>query len=56
MMSQELELYLERKAICEVDGVPEEKAIEIAYEQVNPMLAHWMPDKIYKDLKRIGKL
>lgn len=56
-MSQEVELYLERKAICIVDGIPESEAIRTAYEQVKDRLAKdWMPDVIYRDLKSIGLL
>lgn len=55
-MSKELELYLERKAICMVDGLPEQQAIEIAFEQIKPMLKNWMPDIVFKDLKRIEKI
>ena len=55
-MSKELELYLERKAICMIDGeLSEEQAVEIAYEQIRPMIKNWMPDIIVKDLKRFGK-
>jgi hypothetical protein len=55
-MSGELEMYLERKFICMVEGVPEDEAIEIAYDQIKPILKNWMPDIVHKDLKRIGKL
>ena len=55
-MSQELELYLERKALCMIDGgLAEDQAVEIAYEQIRPMLTNWMPDVIFKDLKRFQK-
>jgi len=54
-MSPELELYLERKAICIVDGIAEEEAIRTAYEQVKDRLPkNYMPDAIYRDLKAIG--
>jgi hypothetical protein len=55
-MSGELEIYLERKSICMVEGVPEDQAIEIAHEQIKPLLKNWMPDIVHRDLKRIGKL
>ncbi len=55
VMSPELELYLERKAICIVDGIAEEEAIRTAYEQVKDRLPKtYMPDAIYRDLKAIG--
>ena len=54
--SRELELYLERKSICIVDGVPREQAIEIAFEQVKGSLkANQMPDRIAKDLQSVKK-
>lgn len=57
MMSPELELYLERKAICIVDGIAETEAIRIAFEQVKARLPkNYMPDLIYRDLKVIGLL
>ena len=54
--SRELELYLERKSICLVDGVRREQAIEIAFDQVKGSLKpNQMPDRIAKDLQSIGK-
>ena len=54
--SKELELYLERKSICIVDGVPREQAIEIAFDQVKGSLKpNQMQDKIAKDLQSIRK-
>ncbi len=54
--SRELELYLERKSICIVDGVPREQAIEIAFDQVKGSLKpNQMPDKIARDLQSVRK-
>jgi hypothetical protein len=54
--SSELELYLERKSICMVEGIPREQAIETAFEQVKGSLKpNQMPDKIAKDLHSIRK-
>ncbi len=54
--SRELELYLERKSICIIDGIPTHQAIETAFEQVRAMLKpNQMPDKIARDLQRIRK-
>jgi hypothetical protein len=51
--SGELLEYLERKAICMVEGATEEQAIEIAYEQIKGKLTAWVPDIIAKDIKRL---
>ena len=54
--SKELELYVERKSICMVEGIPRDQAIETAFEQVRAMLKpNQMPDKIAKDLQSIRK-
>ena len=54
-MSPELELYLERKAICLVDGIPEPQAVATAWKQVKPMLeGKPMLWEIFKDLKAHG--
>ena len=37
-MSKELELYLERKAICMESGVTEREAVQIAWDQVRELL------------------
>jgi hypothetical protein len=54
--SRELELYLERKSICIVDGVPMDQAVEIAFDQVKGSLKpNQMPDRIAKDLQSVRK-
>jgi hypothetical protein len=57
MNSPELDVYLERKAICVVDGLQtEEAAIRIAWDQVKSAFVgkNSMPWLIMKDLQSIG--
>ena len=57
MISQELEEYLERKAICTVDGgLTEEESIPVAWAQVRERLKgkNGLPWLIVKDLKSVG--
>ena len=57
MNSPELEKYLERKAICVVDGMQtEEVAIRVAWDQVKSEFVGKtsMPWLIMKDLQSIG--
>lgn len=56
-MSQELIEYLERKAICAVDGgLAEEDAIKVAWDQVRERLSgrNGLPWLIAKDLQSVG--
>lgn len=56
-MSQELIEYLERKAICTIDGgLAEKDAIAVAWDQVRERLSgkNGLPWLIAKDLKAAG--